>query len=108
MNLVCIGDEATVRGLRLAGIAGQTVTTSAEAAAALNQALAQPDCGIIVLTEFVAAGLRQKVEAIRDSRLRQLIVEIPGAQGISPQWRELRQMVHEAVGVRTDEGALSE
>lgn len=99
MKFHCIADEDTVRGFRLAGIAGQVVITTEQAAAAVLKAAAQPDCGIIVLTEKVAAGIRQQVEAIRLERDRPLIVEIPGPEGALPGRKNLRQFVQEAVGI---------
>ncbi len=100
MKFYCIADEDTVRGFELAGVAGQVVATSDQAAAAVADALARPDCGIIVLTERVAAGIRPQVEAIRLERDRPLIVEIPGPEGPLPGRKSLRQFVQEAVGIR--------
>lgn len=100
MKFYCIADEDTVRGFRLAGIAGESVTTAAEAAAAVAGQVANADCGIIVLTHPVAAGIRPQVEAIRLERDRPLIVEIPGPDGPLPGRRGLRQLVQEAVGLR--------
>ncbi len=100
MKLFCIADEETVRGFRLAGVAGQSVTSEAEAAAAVAQAAAQADCGILVLSQRVAAGIRQQVETIRLERRRPLIVEIPGPEGPLPGRKSLRRFVQEAVGIR--------
>lgn len=100
MKFFCIADEDTVRGFRLAGIAGQAVNTSEQASAAVETAMAQAECGIIVLTEKVAAGIRRQVETIRLERERPLIVEIPGPEGPLPERKSLRQFVQEAVGIR--------
>jgi V/A-type H+/Na+-transporting ATPase subunit F len=100
MNFRCIADEQTVRGFRLAGIAGQVVTTPSEAAAALRTAAAEPGCGVVILTEETAASLRAQVDAIRFERERPLIVEIPGPHGALPAGKTMRQMVQEAVGIR--------
>lgn len=99
MKFFCIADEDTVRGFRLAGIAGQVVSTAEQAAVAVEAATARTDCGIIVLTEKVAAGIRQQVETIRLERDRPLIVEIPGPEGPLPERKSLRQFVQEAVGI---------
>ena len=100
MKFFCIADEDTVRGFRLAGIAGQVVSIAEQAAAAVEAATAQADCGIIVLTGKVAAGMRDQLEAIRLARTRPLIVEIPGPEGPLPERKSLRQFVQEAVGIR--------
>ena len=89
-----------MRGFRLAGIDGQVVTSGQQAATAVKQAAERSDCGIIILTETVAAGIRSQIEAIRLERDRPLIVEIPGPEGPLPGRKSLRQLVQEAVGLR--------
>jgi V/A-type H+/Na+-transporting ATPase subunit F len=100
MDFYCIADEDTVRGFRLAGVAGQAVHTVAEAAAAVAQAAAQPACGILILTDRVATGIRQQLDLIRLDRDQPLIVEIPGPEGPLAGRKSLRQFVQEAVGIR--------
>jgi len=100
VKFYCIADEDTVRGFRLAGIAGEVVATAEQAASAVGKAAAKSDCGIIVLTEKVAAGIRQQVEAIRLECDRPLVVEIPGPEGPLPGRKSLRQFLQEAVGFR--------
>jgi V/A-type H+-transporting ATPase subunit F len=104
VKFFCIADEDTVRGFRLAGVSGQVVTTAREAAEAVEQAVTQPDYGIIILTEKVADGIRQQVDAIRLERDQPLLVEIPGPEGPLPGHKSLRQLVQEAVGIRVDRG----
>lgn len=100
MKLFCIADETTVRGFRLAGIPGQVVATPTQAAAAINQAVEQPDCGLIILTQSLAAAIRRQVETIQLERERPLIVEIPGPEGPTPGRTSLRALAQEAAGVR--------
>ncbi len=100
MKFYCIADEDTVRGFRLAGIAGQVVTTAPQAAIALAAVVARADVGIIILTENVAAGIRGQVDAIRLARTRPLVVEIPGPEGPVTGRKSLREFVQEAVGIR--------
>jgi V/A-type H+/Na+-transporting ATPase subunit F len=103
VNFFCIADEDTVRGFRLAGVAGRAVTTPVEAAQALAQAAAQPGLGILVLTQRVAAGIREEVDAFRWERDRPLLLEIPGPDGPLPTHKSLRQLVHSAVGIAVDQ-----
>ncbi len=100
MKFCCIADEDTVRGFRLAGVPGHVVTTAQGAATALNQVAERSDCGVIILTETVALGIRRQIETIRLERDRPLIVEIPGPKGPLPGRKSLRQLVQEAVGLR--------
>lgn len=102
MKFHCIADEDTVRGFRLAGVAGSVANSAGEASAAVNSALAEPDCGIIILTQQLADGIRPLVEQIRFERERPLIVEITGPEGAAPARKNLRQLVQEAVGLHLD------
>lgn len=106
MNLHCIADEDTVRGFLLAGVSGQAVASAAEAALALETAMAQGDCAIIILTEQVADGIREQVDAFRAESQQPLIVEIPGPDGPLPGRKSLRQLAQEAVGIRIEEKGI--
>ncbi len=99
MDLFCIADEETVRGFGLAGVSGLAVSTAAEAGAALANEATHPGAGIIVLTETVAAQIREQVEALRQQQDRPLIVEIPGPEGPLVGRKSLRQVAQEAAGI---------
>ena len=99
MRFYCIADEETVRGFRLAGIGAQVAATPEQAMAAINDAASRPDCGVIIITDSVAAWVQPQVEMIRLEHDRPLIVEIPGPEGPSSGRKSLRELVQEAVGV---------
>lgn len=103
MKFFCIADEDTVRGFRLAGVAGQSVASASEAGAALESASAQRDCAVIILTEKVADSIRPQVERMRLESPQPLIVEIPGSDGPLPGRKSLRQLATEAVGIHLEE-----
>ena len=100
MKLYCIADEDTVRGFRLAGVAGEAVANAAEAEAAVRRLLDDADLGILVVTDVVAAEIRPLVDEVRLAREHPLIAEIPGPDGAMPGRKTLRQFVQEAVGIR--------
>jgi V/A-type H+-transporting ATPase subunit F len=102
MKFHCIADEDTVRGFRLAGVSAEVATTASEATAAVQAATERVDCGVIMLTENIAASIRPLVEQIRSERERPLIVEIPGPEGSTHERKSLRQLVQEAVGIRLE------
>lgn len=102
MKFYCIGDEDTVRGFRLAGVDGRVVTAAAEADEALRRAAACPDHGIVILTQEVAAWIAGRVEFLRLTQDRPLLVEIPGSSGPAVGRKSLRQLAHAAVGVCVD------
>lgn len=99
MKFYCIADEDTARGFRLAGIGAQIAATEEEARIAVEDAVARPDCGIIIITQKIGAWIRPQVERIRLERDLPLIVEIPGPEGSLSGRKSLRELVQEAVGV---------
>ncbi len=100
MKFFCVGDADTVAGFRLAGVAAQVATTREQTAKAVEDAAAQPDCGVIIITEKLADAIRQQIEAMRLERERPLVVEIPGPEGPLVGRKSLRDFVQEAVGMR--------
>ena len=102
MKFYCIADEYTVRGFRLAGVEGRVVTSASEAAEALDATVADPEHGVVILTQQFAEPLRKKVDPFRLDRDRRLLVEIPGRAGPLAGRKTLRHLVHPAAGVRRD------
>jgi len=103
VKFFCIADADTVRGFRLAGVAGQAVASAPEATLAVETAVAQRDCAVIILTEKVADNIRPQVERIRFESSQPIIVEIPGPEGPLPGRKSLRQLAQEAVGIHIEE-----
>jgi len=102
VKFYCIGDKDTVRGFRLAGIEAEEAATGDEARGAIQRAAAQPDCGIIIISEQVAAWVRQEVDGIRLTRDFPLVVEIPGPEGPLAERKGISDLVREAVGVSVE------
>jgi len=100
VKFYCIGDEDTVRGFRLAGVEGQVVSTDQEAEEALRRVTQRSDIGVVVINDVVAAGIWEQVDAVRLECERPLLVEIPGPHGPLEGRKTLRQLVHEAIGIR--------
>jgi V/A-type H+-transporting ATPase subunit F len=100
VRFFCIADADTVRGFRLAGIDGRAVETAAEAADALAQAARRPGLGVVIVTDQVAADIRDQVDALRGGQGTPLVVEVPGPEGPMPGRKTLREFVQEAVGIR--------
>lgn len=100
MKFYCIGDEDTVRGFRLAGVEGRVVSTDQEAEEALQRVAQRRDVGVVMISDVVAAGIWEQVDAMRLECEQPLLVEIPGPHGPLEGRKTLRQLVHEAVGIR--------
>jgi V/A-type H+-transporting ATPase subunit F len=100
MKYYVIGDEDTVLGFGMVGVEGASVTSTRDAEAAFDHALADRDIGILIITEAAADTIREKVDALLFSEQFPLIVEVPGRKGKRPDRPGLRQMVNEAIGIK--------
>jgi V/A-type H+-transporting ATPase subunit F len=100
MRFYCIGDADTASGFRLAGVIARVAATPEQVRAAIEEVAALQECGVLIITETLADGIRPYIERIRRDWERPLIVEIPGPEGPLPGRRTLREFVQEAVGVR--------
>lgn len=99
MRSIVIADEDTVLGFRFAGVEGRVVETPTEALAALKECARLPDVGMVLMTEPIAANIREAVDEIRFHERLPLITEIPDSQGPSEDRRTFVQLIREAVGV---------
>ena len=99
MKLFCIADEDTVRGFRLAGVAGEAVSGAREAVDAVKRAAAMPGLGLLVVTDVVASEAQAEIDRIRIECVQPLVAEIPGPDGPMAGRKTLREFVQEAVGI---------
>lgn len=100
MKYYVIGDEDTVLGFGMVGVKGRAAAQQAEAAAAFDEAIADSDIGIIIITEHIADLIRERVNRYLFTKEFPLIVEIPDITGRDPQKPKLREMVNQAIGIK--------
>lgn len=98
MHYYVIGDQDTVLGFSLVGVSGMQATSPSDAKAAWNDALADKENGIIIITEEVAEMIRTTVDRYLFSESFPLVVEIP-SPGKEGKGRDLRELVNQAIGV---------
>ncbi len=98
MNYFVIGDEDTILGFSLVGVAGLVATNPGEARAAWDKALESHMNAIIIITEDIADMMRETVDRYLFSEVFPLVVEIPSARGEGTS-RDIRALVNEAIGV---------
>ena len=95
-----LGDPATVRALRLAGLEGRVVAESERPEPLLDEMLEVEDVGVILVTEPVAARMRERLAHEKLARRFPLVIEIP-ARGTAPEpVDELVSRVARLVGVK--------
>lgn len=99
MRFFVIGDRETVLGFRLVGVEGNVALEREEALAALNEAVAKKDIGVVLVTEKVAARIRDEVEARLYGIGFPLVLEIPDSSGPDPGRLRIEDVVRRAIGI---------
>ncbi|MFN3622344.1 MAG: V-type ATP synthase subunit F [Nitrososphaerales archaeon] len=98
MKIVALGSKVFVTGLRLAGIEGLKVDSSAEALETLNKLLKDKEVGLILLSDDLSKSIRNKLNEIRSKQSTPLIYEVP-APGSKKEKFEYRDMLKQILGV---------
>jgi vacuolar-type H+-ATPase subunit F/Vma7 len=100
MKINVLGNYAAVLGFSLSGVQGQVVTTAEEVNQALDASLADPETGILLVTQDAAKLIRPRMDQLQLRSTIPLVVEIPGPEGMSPDQPSLGDVVLRAIGVK--------
>jgi V/A-type H+-transporting ATPase subunit F len=100
MKILVIGNQEAVLGFSLVGVQGQTVKSAPDANQALDNAMANPDVGIVLVTEDIAELIEARMEQLKLRSTIPLVVEIPGPGGMKPDRPSLNNIVLQAIGVK--------
>ncbi len=100
MKVFVIGNQDAVLGFSLVGVDGKIVTSAQEVNQALDEALADAQAGIVLVTEDVSHLIQARMDHLKLRSTVPLIVEIPGPQGVSPDQPSLDEIVLRAIGVK--------
>ena len=84
MQIFVIGDHSTCLAFSLGGITTRTVKGREETVAALKFAIENQSIGLVLITEKIAALVRQDVDKILYTMHRPLVVEISDTTGSLP------------------------
>lgn len=100
MKYFVISDNAdTLVGLRLAGIEGVRAHGYQETVDAVAAVAANPDIGILLITEQLAALCQDELAPLKLSAQAPLVVEIPDRHGFR-QKDSITRHIREAIGVK--------
>jgi len=94
-----IGDADTVLGFRLAGVSGEVVESPEQGQEALERAFKMEDLGVIILSERIAASIRETVDRYVFKTSFPLVIEIPDRKGALEGRGSVRDLIRSAVGV---------
>lgn len=100
MHVHVIGDVDSVLGFRLAGVEGTVATDRISALEALKAVLERKETGIVLLTEPVAAQVRDTFESHVYGMGFPLLLEIPDASGPDPARMRVEDIVRKAIGIK--------
>ena len=101
MKMFLISDNVdTLTGMRLAGVEGCIVHERAELRKALEDAIANKENGIILLTEKFGREFPDIIDDVRLNRRLPLLIEIPDRHGPGRKPDFITSYVSEAIGIK--------
>ena len=101
MKMFLISDNVdTLTGMRLAGVEGCIVHERAELCKALEDAIANKENGIILLTEKFGREFPDIIDDVRLNRRLPLLIEIPDRHGTGRKPDFITSYVSEAIGIK--------
>ena len=99
MKIGVIGSAPAVWGFALTGVQGWIVETPEAVHKALDEALADGDIGILLMTEDVAQWARSRVDELVMQSEAPLVVELPSPHGTSEERPAIHEMLRRMLGV---------
>lgn len=101
MKMYLISDNKdTLVGMRLAGVKGEVVDNEKKAEKLMDTLLKNKDIGIILITEKAAAGIRGKIDELKQRLPYPLIIEIPDRHGSKKGEDYITGYVRESIGIK--------
>ena len=101
MKMFLISDNVdTLTGMRLAGVEGCIVHERAELRKALEDAIANKENGIILLTEKFGREFPDIIDDVRLNRRLPLLIEIPDRHGTGRKPDFITSYVSEAIVIK--------
>src|SRR5512143_3861305 len=100
MKIFVVVNQEAVLGFSLAGVHGKAVASAQEVNDALDEALAMPEAGIVLVTEDAAALIEARMDQLKLRSMVPLVVEIPGPGGSAAGRPSLNEIVLRAIGVK--------
>lgn len=101
MRMYLISDNLdTQTGMRFAGVEGVVVHTKEAVKKALDQALDNPEIGIILITEKLGLLIPEELNQVKMTYEIPLVVEIPDRHGSRRTKDSITKYVREAIGLK--------
>lgn len=101
MKMYLISDNIdTYTGMRLAGVQGAVVHEKKELKEEIDKVLADPEIGILLLTEKFGRDFPDVVDQVKLHCKVPLVVEIPDRHGTGRRPDFITSYVNEAIGIK--------
>ena len=101
MKYFLISDNVdTLAGMRLVGVDGVVVHEEEEVREALDRACADPEIGLVLVTDKLIAKCASLVFSYKLGRTRPLIVEMPDRHSDTTPGDSIKRYISEVVGVK--------
>lgn len=101
MKFYTLSDNVdTAMGMRLAGIEGEVIHTPEEVLTALRRVMADPEIGVVLMTEKLINTCSSIVYRYKLTQKRPLIVEVPDRHGTGDVSEMIERYVSEAIGIK--------
>lgn len=101
MKFYLISDNVdTLMGMRLAGIEGEVVSAGDEVRQALEKAVADPQIGIVLITENLCRSCEDLVYGVKLTTARPLLLEIPDRHGSGRSKDFITRYIRDAIGLK--------
>ncbi|MEM3031050.1 MAG: V-type ATP synthase subunit F [Candidatus Micrarchaeia archaeon] len=97
-KIVVVGDAPTVAGFRLAGVSEAYAASGKEAERKLEELLARPDVGIVVINESLLAGMDWRLRKRIDGLAKPTVIAVPNYRGEVVEAASLKALVKRALG----------
>jgi len=100
MKILVIGHPDAVLGFSMAGVGGKVATNANAVNQALDEAQANKDVGIVLVTQDVAALIPARMENLKLRSTIPLVMEIPASGGTPEGQASLGDIVLRAIGIK--------
>jgi vacuolar-type H+-ATPase subunit F/Vma7 len=98
-EMFILGDEDTITGFNLAGVAGESVESSQEALEKFGRRIRMPGLKILIVTQPVVEWIKEDITRHRMRMRFPLVVEIPDAKGDLVYRESLTDIIRQAIGI---------
>lgn len=101
MKYFSVSDSGdTLTGLRMAGIEGIMAQNRKEVQDAVTKCINDPEIGIVLITERLAALCSDLIDELKQESTRTLVVEIPDRHGTGRSPESITRYIRESIGVK--------